>query len=76
MADLIQIRTDSLAIFELVNPILAQAEPAFENDTGAMRIGDGIRSYSDLPVYLPYKFITRVDYDALLIKENILYLFI
>ena len=31
-----------------VNPILKQGEPGFEIDTGRLKIGDGIRTWSDL----------------------------
>lgn len=29
--------------------VLLQGEPAFETDTGGLKIGDGINAYADLP---------------------------
>ena len=34
-----------------VNPILKQGEPGFEYDTGKLKIGDGIRHWTEL-VYI------------------------
>ena len=32
-----------------VNPILKQGEPGFEYDTGRLKIGDGVTSWTSLP---------------------------
>lgn len=32
-----------------VNPVLADGEPGHETDTGKVKIGDGLRSWVDLP---------------------------
>lgn len=37
------------ADWAIVNPILAAGEPGFELDTGALKIGDGVNHYNDLP---------------------------
>lgn len=43
-----------------VNPILKQGEPGFEIDTGRLKIGDGIRTWSDL-LYVGESNIINVD---------------
>jgi hypothetical protein len=42
-------RTDTAIRWTKANPVLARGEPAYERDTGRFKIGDGIRSYTDLP---------------------------
>ena len=32
-----------------VNPVLEQGEPGFEYDTNKLKIGDGVRTWNDLP---------------------------
>ena len=32
-----------------LNPVLEQGEPGFEYDTNKLKIGDGIRRWTDLP---------------------------
>lgn len=49
MAALIQFRRDTAAIWTAANPILAEGEPGWEIDTGAYKLGDGIREWTDLP---------------------------
>jgi len=36
------------------NPILAAGEPAYETDTGILRIGDGVTQFTSLPAYGTY----------------------
>ena len=49
MAVSIQLRRGLAIEWEIVNPILAQAELASESDTGKFKLGDGIRAWNDLP---------------------------
>lgn len=49
MANLIQLRRDSSIAWNNVNPVLSQGEPGFEIDSGRVKIGDGINSWSNLP---------------------------
>lgn len=48
MAVQIQLRRDLAAVWELVNPILADGEYGLEKDTGQHKIGDGILHWKDL----------------------------
>lgn len=49
MAITIQLRRDTQANWNTINPILAQGEMALETDTDQFKIGDGILTYSALP---------------------------
>jgi hypothetical protein len=49
MATKIQLRRDTAANFTSGNPTLAQGEPAYETDTGFMKIGDGTTAWTSLP---------------------------
>lgn len=49
MAVSIQLRRGLAIEWEIVNPILAQAELAAEIDTGRYKLGDGKRHWNDLP---------------------------
>jgi hypothetical protein len=51
MAFRIQLRNDSLANWSEVNPILLQGEPAYENDTNRLKIGNGASGYVQLPYF-------------------------
>jgi hypothetical protein len=44
----IQLRKDSATNWTSVNPILVKGEPGFETDTGKLKIGDGVTSWSGL----------------------------
>lgn len=35
------------------DPILAEGEPGLETDTGKFKIGDGLKSWADLPYFVP-----------------------
>lgn len=48
MAERIRIRRDLAATWQLVNPILGEAEPGYESDTGKLKIGDGFNNWNDL----------------------------
>lgn len=49
MAVSIQLRRGLAIEWEIVNPVLAQAELAAEIDTGRYKLGDGKRHWNDLP---------------------------
>lgn len=51
MAFRIQLRNDTLANWSSTNPILLQGEPAFENDTNRLKIGNGASGYTFLPYF-------------------------
>jgi len=51
MAKHLQLRRDTAANWSAVNPVLAQAEPALEIDTGRMKFGDGATAWDDLPYW-------------------------
>lgn len=61
---LIQLRGGTAAEWTAADPILAENEPAFETDTGALKIGDGTTPFSELSsitggVSVPDQDITR-----------------
>jgi len=45
----IQLRSDTAAAWAIANPLLRQGEPGAESDTGRMKVGDGVKLWSDLP---------------------------
>ena len=47
----VQVRRDTKANWETINPILLEGEAAYEQDTDMFKIGDGIKHYSDLPYH-------------------------
>ena len=48
MADIIQIRRDTIANWTSVNPVLSNGEMGFETDTKKLRIGDGVTQFLSL----------------------------
>jgi len=48
MADMIQIRRDTAALWNTTNPILASGEFGYESDTGKLKIGDGTTTWTSL----------------------------
>ena len=48
MAVQIQLRNDVAANWTSSDPILAQAELGIESDTGRIKLGDGVSSWSEL----------------------------
>lgn len=42
------LRRDDAVAWAAVNPILADGEPAYEKDTGRVKIGDGVTAWNDL----------------------------
>ena len=51
MADVIQMRRDTAAMWTATNPILATGEFGYENDTGKLKIGDGTTTWTSLAYY-------------------------
>jgi hypothetical protein len=49
----IQVRRDTAANWASANPVLGSGEPAYETDTGILKVGTGVAAYADLPAYLP-----------------------
>lgn len=45
----IQFKRGTAADMLSVNPVLAAGEPGLETDTGMLKIGDGIKTWSALP---------------------------
>lgn len=45
----IRFREDTAINWMLTNPVLNSSEPGFENDTGRLKIGDGINVWKNLP---------------------------
>ena len=52
MADIIQIRRDTAALWTTHNPILAAGEFGYENDTAKIKIGDGTTTWTSLGYYV------------------------
>ena len=48
MATKIQLRRDTAANWSSLNPVLAQGEPGLELDTSNLKIGDGVKTWSQL----------------------------
>ena len=48
MAIQIQLRNDTAANWTAANPILAQGEVGLETDTRLFKIGDGVKTWSQL----------------------------
>ncbi len=65
MADVIQIRRDTAALWTSANPTLASGELGLETDTGKIKIGDGSTAWTSLAYYTE---LNRFDSDT--ISEN------
>ncbi len=48
MADVIQVRRDTAALWTTINPILAEGEFGYERDTGKLKMGDGTSTWTAL----------------------------
>jgi len=60
----IQLRSDRAAAWAIADPILRQGEPGAESDTGRMKVGDGVKSWSDLP-YVGEGWVDGGDYTGM-----------
>lgn len=67
MADLIQLRRDSKANWELTNPILAEGELGIETDTRKQKVGNGISHWNNLP----YMSGSEIDDEPTVGSENV-----
>ena len=47
----IQLRRDTTVDWSSVDPVLAQGEQGYETDTGRMKIGDGIKTWTELSYF-------------------------
>jgi hypothetical protein len=63
---IIQIRRDTAANWQSVDPILAQGEIGLELDTYRFKIGDGIRVWTLLPypAVTDHPSLTNLDYST------------
>ena len=52
------------AQWEALNPVIVENEIVIENDTNALKIGNGIDSYSDLKYVTADYFENSVDYTT------------
>ncbi|SFS30851.1 hyaluronate lyase N-terminal domain-containing protein [Lutibacter maritimus] len=57
MADIIQIRRGTAALWTSRNPTLAEGEEGYETDTGKEKRGDGVTAWNDLQ----YKTVSSAD---------------
>jgi hypothetical protein len=60
MTTRIQLRRDTALRWTSVNPVLAAGEPAFESDTGKVKVGDGITAWASLPYILDVADLTPI----------------
>lgn len=51
MTTRIRFRRDTSATWTSVNPVLLDAEPGFESDTGKIKFGDGVTEWNDLEYF-------------------------
>jgi hypothetical protein len=52
LIDSLRLRRNTSAQWTAKNPILADAEPAKETDTGRFKLGDGATRWNDLPYFI------------------------
>lgn len=55
-----QLKRGTAARWLEVNPILAQGEPGYEYDTHKLKIGDGIKTWTQLP-YVGFQDVISVE---------------
>lgn len=56
--DLIQVRRDTAAQWDLVNPVLGDGEVGYAEDTGQIKVGDGVTAWTALAVVGGAKVVT------------------
>lgn len=59
----IQLRRSTAEKWESDNPILAQGEPGWDSANGVLKIGDGFRSWNDLPILSSFSTIVS-EFDG------------
>lgn len=52
MSFVFKLRRDIAADWTSINPVLSAGEPGVELDTGKVKIGNGVQSWTDLPYFL------------------------
>ena len=56
MSVTIRFRRGRSSEWQIKNPIIAEAEPAYETDTGGLKMGDGVTPYNELSYCIyPYQ---------------------
>jgi hypothetical protein len=53
MARQLQLRKGTASEWTTANPLLAEAEPGYETDTGLLKLGNGTDNWDDLPYFTP-----------------------
>lgn len=48
-----KLRRDTIQDWEVKNPVLAQGEPGMDTTTGRFKLGDGVKTWSELPYFVP-----------------------
>ena len=61
MAYQIQLRRDTAANWTAVDPVLAVGEPGIEIDTGQVKIGNGLDSWTALSYTLNIDVVNNID---------------
>jgi len=61
MAVKIQLRRDTAANWQSVNPVLSIGEPAIEIDTGQVKIGNGVDAWNSLQYTLNIERLENID---------------
>lgn len=64
-----QLKRGTAARWAEVNPVLMQAEPGFEIDTGKLKIGNGTDKYLDLPYVGAGDISVSVDGLSLIVNN-------
>ena len=52
MANILQLKRSTAAVWTSINPILGQGEPGWEIDTKKLKVGDGISNWNSLLYFL------------------------
>lgn len=65
-----KLRRGKASLWASVNPVLEEGEPAFETDTGGLKIGNGSSNYIDLPYINGGNVDILVDGESIKIKDG------
>lgn len=69
-----RLRRGTSEAWNRVNPVLLYGEPGFEKDTNKLKIGDGVKSWRDLP-YLTQDFKIGKDGKTIIYENDKLALY-
>lgn len=61
----IQLRRGTSAQWSAADPILAAGEPGYDTTTGDLKVGDGVKKWSQLPSYVDNVELPQLVADAL-----------